>query len=111
MLKRLLSGAAFAVSLLIIGAASGHVAAQGPRTIPRTLDGRPNLQGIWQVRNRASYDVRDHVARFMMPAGRGVVEGTEIPYQPWAAKKQLENFTSRATADPLASCYMPGVPR
>jgi hypothetical protein len=46
-----------------------------------------------------------------MPAGRSVVQGGEIPYQPWAAKKKLENFAARATADPLAECYMPGVPR
>ena len=69
------------------------------------------MQGVWQVRNRAAYDLRDHVARHGMPAGRSVVEGGEIPYQPWAAAKQLENFANRATADPLASCYMPGVPR
>ena len=80
-------------------------------TIPRTADGRPNLQGIWQVRNRASYDLQDHHARHGMPAGRSVVEGGEIPYQEWAAKKREENFANRATADPLARCYMPGVPR
>lgn len=105
-LKRSLSGAAFVVSLLMIIARSSHVAAQAPRTIPRMPDGRPNLQGIWQVRNRASYDLEDHVARHTMPAGRGVVEGPEIPYQPWAAKKKLEGFASRATADPLANCHM-----
>src|SRR5580693_1514658 len=110
-LKRLLSGAAFAASLLIISAGSGHVAAQAPRAIPRLPDGRPNLQGVWQVQNRASYDLQDHVARHAIPAGRGVVEGTEIPYQPWAVQKKLENFANRATADPLARCYMPGVPR
>ena len=33
---------------------------------------------------------------------RGVVEGGEIPYQPWAAKKKLENYANRQTADPLA---------
>ncbi len=82
-----------------------------PGPLPRMADGRPNLQGIWQVRNRASYGLQDHVARHGMPAGRGVVEGGEIPYQPWAAARQRENFSNRATADPLASCYMPGVPR
>ena len=88
--------------------------AQGAGTsqpLPRTADGRPNLQGIWQVRNRASVDLQDHVARHGMPAGRSVVEGGEIPYQSWAAAKKLENFANRATADPLANCYMPGVPR
>jgi hypothetical protein len=79
--------------------------------IPRMPDGRPNLQGIWQVRNRASYDLQDHVARYGMPAGRSVVEGGVIPYQPWAAKKKAENFVARATADPLSHCYLPGVPR
>ena len=35
----------------------------------------------------------------------------DIPYQPWAAAKRIENFQNRATADPLAQCFMPGVPR
>ena len=81
------------------------------RNIPRTPDGHPDLQGIWQVRNRASYDLEDHVARDRMPAGRSVVEGAVIPYQPWALTKRRENFQNRAQADPLAECYLPGVPR
>lgn len=80
-------------------------------SVPRMSDGKPNLQGIWQVRNRAAVDLRDHVARDGMPAGLSVVEGREIPYQPWAAAKQAENFMTRAVADPLRKCYMPGVPR
>jgi hypothetical protein len=46
-----------------------------------------------------------------MPAGRSVVDGGMIPYQPWAAEQKRANFSSRATADPLRSCYLPGVPR
>jgi hypothetical protein len=79
--------------------------------LPRTDTGRPNLQGIWQVHNRAASDLEDHAARKGMPAGKGVVEGGSIPYQPWAAAKRLENFTNRETADPLRECYFPGVPR
>jgi hypothetical protein len=86
-------------------------ASASARAIPRTADGRPNLQGIWQVRNRASYDLEDHPARQGMLAGRSVVVGETIPYQPWAAKKRRENFANRRTADPLANCYLPGVPR
>ena len=67
------------------------------QTLPRTADGKPNLQGIWQVRNRASYDLQDHGAKHGMPAGKGVVEGGEIPYQPWAAAKKLEDFANRQT--------------
>ena len=81
------------------------------KTIPRTADGRPDLQGIWQVRNRASYDLQDHAAKDGMPAGKGVVEGGEIPYQPAAAAKKAANYANRKTADPLSKCYMPGVPR
>jgi hypothetical protein len=79
--------------------------------VPRTADGKPDLQGIWQARIRASYDLQDHAARAGMPAGKGVVVGGEIPYQPWAAAKQKENYAKRLTADPLADCFMPGVPR
>lgn len=79
--------------------------------IPRLGDGKPNLQGIWQVRNRAAYDLEDHRARLGMPAGTSVVEGGTIPYQPWALTKRNDNFANRQTADPLAKCYMAGVPR
>jgi hypothetical protein len=97
--------------LLIVPALAFAQGAAPGESIPRMPDGRPNLQGIWQVRNRASYDLQDHVARHGMPAGRSVVAGGEIPYQPWAAKKKAENFAARATADPLSHCYLPGVPR
>jgi hypothetical protein len=80
-------------------------------SIPRTDDGRPSLQGIWQARGRAEYDLESHDARLGMPASRGVVEGDQIPYQPWAKAKRAENLASRQTSDPLAKCYMPGVPR
>ena len=46
-----------------------------------------------------------------MPPGKGVVQGGAIPYLPAAAKQRDENFAMRYTADPLASCYLPGVPR
>jgi hypothetical protein len=90
---------------------AARVQTAAARTIPRTADGKPDLHGIWQVRNRAAYDLQDHAAKVGMPAGKGVVEGGEIPYQPWAAAKKIENYTKRQTADPLASCFMPGVPR
>ncbi len=80
------------------------------QTIPRTASGKPNLQGIWQVQNRAAYDLQDHVARHNMPAGRGVVDG-EIPYLDWALEQKKQNFANRATDDPLSHCYLPGTPR
>src|SRR6185369_11980290 len=100
-LNRTLHIGALAAALLLVSAATGRITAQTSRTIPRTPDGRPNLEGIWQVRNRASADLQDHGSRYLMTAGLSVVEGGEIPYQPWAALKKAENFANRATADPL----------
>jgi hypothetical protein len=95
----------FALVLVACGIACGQSA------IPRTTEGRPDLSGIWQVMNTAEWDIQDHQARPDAPAGLGVVEGDQIPYQPWAAAKKKENFEKRAAEDPLAKCYLPGVPR
>src|SRR5207244_853954 len=78
---------------------------------PRTAEGKPDLTGVWQVLNTAAWDTQDHSAHLGVPAGQGVVEGNEIPYQPWAAAKKQENFANRSTADPDANCFLPGVPR
>src|SRR5262245_56235653 len=107
------AAAAFFLSLSLATLSCGRSQPAGSSagSIPRTADDKPNFQGIWQVRNRAAYDLLDHAARHEMPAGRSVVEGGEIPYQPWAAAKKLENSSKRLTDDPLAKCYMAGVPR
>jgi hypothetical protein len=83
----------------------------GQQPLPRTSDGKPDFQGIWQASSTAGADLQDHVASLNMPAGRSVVVGGVIPYQPWAAAKRAENFQNRQTADPYLKCYMPGVPR
>ena len=80
-------------------------------TPPRTTDGHPDLQGIWQVVNTAAWDLEDHGAGLGVPAGHGVVEGGAIPYQASALAKRRENFEQRATLDPETKCYLPGVPR
>jgi hypothetical protein len=87
----------------------------------RTPDAKPDLSGIWQAIGTANWDIEGHAARqgpvlslgaaFAVPAGLGVVEGGEIPYQPWAAVKKKENARNWLTADPEIKCYMPGVPR
>ncbi len=101
----------------VLWLASLSTAGQAPATRPpaspppRTVDGRPDLQGIWQVLNTAAWDIQDHSARTGVPAGQGVVEGNDIPYQPWAVAQKQKNFESRITADPETKCFMPGVPR
>jgi len=98
----------FTLALVVAGVAWGQASTSA---IPRTADGHPDFSGIWQVMNTAEWDIQAHHARPDAPAGLGVVEDDEIPYQPWAAAKKKENFEKRATADPLAKCYLPGVPR
>ena len=83
-----------AALLLAPAPASGQGTAQRAN-LPRAADGKPDLGGIWQARNTAASDLLDHAAKLHMPAGRSVVAGNEIPYQPWAAAKQIENFQGR----------------
>ena len=92
-------------------AASQAAARTRASTVPRTPQGRPDFSGIWQVMNSANWDIQDHHAQKGMPAGQGVVEGNEIPYQPWALAKKKDNYENRKTADPETKCYLPGVPR
>jgi hypothetical protein len=89
--------------------------------ILRTADGKPDLNGIWQAMGAAHWDLQDHQARSgpvlelgaiaAVPAGLSVVEGNEIPYQPWAVAKKNENYENWLTRDPEVKCYLPGIPR
>lgn len=121
------SGAAV-VSILAVTAA-----AQAPTYKAARLAGtdRPNLDGLWQALTEANWDIQAHAAQpgppqfgalYAEPAGPGIVEGNEIPYQPWAMARKKENFEKRLTRvntdgvrleplDPEAKCYLPGVPR
>ena len=97
--------------VLTLLTAFAAIAATNAQTLPRTPEGKPDLQGIWQVHNRAAYGLEHHDAKYGMPAGPSVVDGGEIPYLPAAREQQRRNFENRATLDPLDHCYMPGVPR
>jgi len=59
-------------------------ASAGAQTVPRTRDGHPDLDGIWQALNTAVWNLQDHGAALGVPAGQGVVIGGEIPYLPSA---------------------------
>ena len=104
------------LSILAIGSLGAMPgAAQSPATAtytpPRTADGHPDLQGVWQALNTAAWDIEDHNARLGVPAGRGVVEGGPLPYQPWALAKKQENVRNRAALDLEGKCQLLGVPR
>src|SRR5258708_10253029 len=99
------------------------VAGQAPAyKAPRAADGKPNLNGIWQILDTSiNWDIQGHAAKagpvsalgaaFSVPPGIGVVEGGEIPYLPSALARKKENYEKRLTEDPEIKCYMPGVPR
>ena len=87
-----------AVTAVLLASAVGLTAQSG---VPRTADGHPNFQGIWKVRDARAADSLD----------AGFVDGGTIPYLPAAAQQRAKNAAARATIDPLAKCYMPGVPR
>ena len=108
-------------SLFTLLFASGHVAAADAQGIPRTADGKPDFNGIWQAIGSAHYDIEPHASRpaplFQLgafgavPAGLGVVEGGSIPYLPAALAKKQNNQENWLARDPVVKCYMPGVPR
>ncbi len=121
------------LALVLVGLASSANAQRGP--IPRTSNGKPDLNGIWQALGSANYDIEPHTARGAMawrpgpvvpvparevvalgavgavPGGPGIVTGGRIPYTPEARAKRQENQAQWLTRDPEIKCYLPGVPR
>src|SRR5688572_17586908 len=116
--KQSLAGAMVLAALLAI---STSVPGQTGYKAPRTADGKPNLNGIWQAMTTAHWDVEAHPAapgpmwelgaQFAIQGGLGIVEGGAIPYKPEALAKKKENFANRMKLDPEIKCYLPGVPR
>lgn len=100
---------AVAVVVLLMPASVAGQPAAG--AIPRTSDGRPDFSGFWQVINAAAWNLEPHAAEPGVPAGLGVVEGGRIPYTEPALARRNQNYAHRATLDPNAKCYLPGVPR
>jgi hypothetical protein len=118
---RVLRTAGIAV-LCVLSLTATRSSAQAPAyRAPRTADGKPDLNGIWQALNTADWDLEAHAAAmgpvaslgavFAKPPGLGVVEGDEIPYLPAMAAKKKENQANWTKLDPEVKCYLPGVPR
>ena len=104
--------------------------------IPRLSDGKPDLNGIWQVLNEANYDLEPHIARHSLQMREGpvnpipsiptlrmgavgavpgslgvIVGGGKIPYTPEARALKEDNLANWIDRDPEVKCNMPGVPR
>ena len=134
-------GLASAAAGAVLAMTALPVAGQAPRAattrsaLPRTANGKPDLNGLWQALNTANWDIEAHTARPALamrpgpvvpvpakevlafgavgavPSGVGVVEGGEIPYLPEARKKKEENQANWLQRDPEIKCYLPGLPR
>ena len=94
--------------------ASGQSAAPKapPYNPPRTEDGQPNLEGVWQPRTSgAAFSILPHAGGFFLGGGSetGVVEGGTLPLQPWAAAKAKE-LTQHMELDPTGHCHYEGIP-
>lgn len=107
-------------SVVSLFASSQLVAQSG--SIARTPDGKPDLSGIWQAMTNAHYDIEPHAASegphpglfgalSATPGSLGLVEGGRIPYNEQSLRVRDSNAASSLENDPLAKCYMPGVPR
>ncbi len=115
----------FIAVVTIMGQARGPAPATAQTTpayrAPRTKDGKPDLNGIWQAVNTANWNIEGHGAaagpmwqlgaEFSVPPGLGIVQDGPLPYKPEALQKRKENFDSRLSRDPEIKCYLPGVPR
>jgi hypothetical protein len=130
-----LAAASVTAALLVVAHPVSSQAQAAAYRAPRTADGKPDMNGIWQALNEANYDIQMHMARPAMqlragpygpvpaasvlalgavgsvPPGVGIVEGNEIPYLPAALAKKKENQDNWVTSDPEVKCYLPGVPR
>jgi len=89
--------------------------------IPRTADGKPDLNGIWQTMGSAHWNLEPHMAAAgpvvemgaigAIPGGLGVVDDKTIPYKKEALAQRDKNKADWLSLDPVVKCYLPGVPR
>src|SRR5690606_30720825 len=123
-MKKLSILAATAAAFVMAG--SGTAFAQAQIQAPARIDGKPNLNGIWQAMNTAHQNLEPHAASgsfggsaadrvlgaiAAVPAGLGVVEGGTIPYKPEALERLEQNKANHIKYDAEAACYLPGIPR
>jgi hypothetical protein len=120
MMKLAITTAIFVVLLMPAGPVIAQTSAV---QLPRTADGKPDLNGFWQVLNTADWDLESQGGGpapkeglmlggvSAIPPGLGVVEGGKIPYQPWALAKRNENRKNWPALDSEVQCLLPGVPR
>jgi len=112
-------GPAAPVAALAFGPpAHEHRRSTAPASVPRTADGKPDLNGLFEPdAGGANYGLDAHPASpgGLTPPGRGIIVDPadgQLPHQPWArAEREARNTPERGYDDPTAHCFVAGVPR
>jgi hypothetical protein len=84
------------------------------RPIPRAADGKPDLSGIW-ITGALALIVGDEEAKAIAQAdaaaGRKPLVREPPPYRPEAEARRQYYLSRRGIDDPMARCFISGVPR
>ena len=98
-----------------VGGQARATQATGSKPIPRAADGKPDLSGVW-ITGALALLVGEEEARAIQradaAAGRPAPPPREPPpYKPAAEAKRQEYLSRRGIDDPMARCFLSGVPR
>jgi hypothetical protein len=117
-----LSILAATAAAFVMTAGGAALAQNAPQ--PERIDGKPNMNGIWQTIGGANWNLEPHSAApnpvadrqvgatGAIPAGLGVIQGGgKIPYKPEALERLNQHKANLIKHDPEAACYLPGIPR
>src|SRR5580765_2164825 len=107
---------AFAVLVALCTAPSFAQRGSAPvaARIPRAADGKPDLSGIW-ITGALALIIGDQEARAIAQADVAVGRKPPVreppPYKPDAEARRQYYLSRRGIDDPMARCFISGVPR
>jgi hypothetical protein len=103
-----------AAPLISATAQRGAAPTPGAKRIPRAADGKPDLSGVW-ITGALGLLIGDQEARAIQQAdaaaGRKPLVREPPPYKPEAEARRQYYLSRRGIDDPMARCFISGVPR
>jgi hypothetical protein len=95
--------------------AQTSAAPSAPKPVPRAADGKPDLSGVWitgALQLLIGEEEANAIRQADAAAGRRPPPPREPPpYNPAAEAKRQEYVARRGIDDPMARCFLSGVPR